>query len=154
MRGKEGKRKGEREGRKGIVGPITNSLLRVCYMTSRRPVGCRPRGRTCSLMPSVVKIEKLMRSFSADLVIFSADARLVWFVQFFFRNGRKLMDRIFEATPMSGYGHPLRRSSSASSSTWTTTSLSNRTEPQSISSSASADRSGSCCCCCKCSWYC
>ena len=31
-RGKEGKGEGEREGRKGMAGPIPNPLLRVCYI--------------------------------------------------------------------------------------------------------------------------
>jgi len=30
-RGKEGKGEGEREGRKGMAGPIPNPLLRVCF---------------------------------------------------------------------------------------------------------------------------
>ena len=30
-RGKEGEGEGEREGRKGMAGPIQNPLLRVCY---------------------------------------------------------------------------------------------------------------------------
>ena len=59
------------------------------------------------------------------------------------------MDRIFEATPMGGYGHPLRVSVFVDVVEYVDDDVVEPNAlPQSISSSASADRSG-CCCCCK-----
>ena len=64
------------------------------------------------------------------------------------------MDRIFEATPMNGYGHPLRVSVFVGVVEYVDDDVVKPNAlPQSISYSASADRS-SCCCCCKCGWYC
>ena len=65
------------------------------------------------------------------------------------------MDRILEATSMSGYGHPLRVSVFVSVVEYVDDDVivESSALPQSISSSASADSSGRCCCC-KCGWYC
>ena len=81
-------------------------------------------------------------------------------VPFSFRNERKLMDRIFEATSMSGYEHPLRVSVFVGVVEYVDDDVivESNALSQSISSSDSADSSGRCCCCCccccKCGWYC
>ena len=82
-------------------------------------------------------METLTRSFSADV-------RFVWLET----RERKLTDRIFEATPMSGYGHPLRVSVFVGVVQYVDDDVvvEPNALPQSISS---ADRSG---CCCKCGW--
>ena len=63
------------------------------------------------------------------------------------------MDRMFEATSMSGYGHPLRVSVFVGVVEYLDDDVivESNALPQSISSSASADSSGRCCC--KCGWY-